>query len=506
MRKLPLQLAAPALVVMLGLVAAVVVVVLGRNQIRRETDLEAQHRARVIAATLASRLRFTALEDREPLLREVAREANLEVVLAQSDGSAVVDERTHPSTTKQIHEFLVAGDGVIEDEQGRFRFASHPLGPPLEHLSVIAFIEAPSEPVEARDFASAVLALTALLIGLAVAVTSSYARAANSEILYVGERIRDLASRKAGLRKEQDSLLVSPRTQASDVAIPVRSFDEVGQLTAAFNILVDRFAAAEKSYRADLSEAAQTDKDRLEFLAGLSHELRTPLNAILGFSHVLESEVDGPLTADTRESIEVIRTSGEHLRTLIDDILDLSLLEVDQLKLSRGVVELSKLCSEVVREAGALAKHKGLQLAVASPQPVYANVDKRRVRQIVTNLVSNAVKFTSRGSVTVSLETRGDMAMLSVDDTGLGVPESARVTIFEAYKQVAQTHLRHGGAGLGLATVKRLVELHGGGVWVETNPAGGSRFVATLPLAINAEHEVADASLTSVLPPPVSSS
>jgi signal transduction histidine kinase len=324
-------------------------------------------------------------------------------------------------------------------------------------------------------------------------VAQSYARAANHDIRYVADRIRALAHEGDGPPpSERHSLLVDV-VDPKQAEIPVRSFDEVGELTASFNILVERFKAREKSYRADLVEAAQTDKDRLEFLAGLSHELRTPLNAILGFSHVLESEVDGPLTDDTRESIEVIRTSGEHLRTLIDDILDLSLLEVDQLRLSRSVVDLAKLAREVVREARALAKHKGLELVVKSSGEVLASADKRRLRQIVTNLVSNAVKFTSKGSVTVSVVEHRDMARLEVEDTGLGIPDEARSTIFEAYKQVGATHLRHGGAGLGLATVKRLVLLHGGDVWVESTARGGSRFIVLLPLAGAEEVHAAEA-------------
>ena len=529
MRKLPLQVVAPALVVVLGLLAAMTVVFLGRSQIRKETDSEAQFRARVLSSTLASRMRYTPLEDREPLVREVANAANLDVVLVSSDGTAIVDESRGISESCPLLGLLIAGEGEAYHLQQRYRFATHPLGPPLEHLSVVVFVEAPSEPVESREFTRAVVALIVLLIGVAVVVTISYARAANDEVRYVGRRIFELADppEEAGPGDEprRDSLLVGRRTQAHEIAIPVRSFDEVGELTAAFNTLVERFAAAEKSYRSDLREAAQTDEDRLEFLAGLSHELRTPLNAILGFSHVLEAEVDGPLNDDARESIEVIRTSGEHLRTLIDDILDLSLLEVDQLRLSLGVVDLSRLSQDVVREASASARHKGLLLSVHADTPVLASADRRRVRQIVTNLVSNAIKFTSKGSVVVRVASCGEFgegraelqailpsasrvasgaAVVWVEDTGFGIPAEHRVTVFEAYKQLAENHARHGGAGLGLATVKRLVELHGGAVWVEDAQPTGSRFAFTLPLATEAQRaESNDGRLTSI-PPPVS--
>jgi signal transduction histidine kinase len=493
MRKWPLQLAAPSLVLLLGLGIAFTMVWLGRNQIRRESDREAQHRAAVYASTMAARLRFTPLEDRARVLGEAAVATDLTMLLSQSDGSLVADESDAALRSDQVVALLVRGEGSTEVLARRVRFATRPLGPPLEHLSVVVFVDAPEDPEPARTFVGVVSALTALLVGLAFVVAQSYARAANHDIRYVADRIRTLAHEGDGPPpSERHSLLVDV-VDAKQAEIPVRSFDEVGELTASFNILVERFKAREKSYRADLVEAAQTDKDRLEFLAGLSHELRTPLNAILGFSHVLESEVDGPLTDDTRESVEVIRTSGEHLRTLIDDILDLSLLEVDQLRLSRSVVDLVKLAREVVREARALAKHKGLELVVKSSGDVLASADKRRLRQIVTNLVSNAVKFTSKGSVTVSVFEHEDMARLEVEDTGLGIPDEARSTIFEAYKQVGATHLRHGGAGLGLATVKRLVMLHGGDVWVESTARGGSRFIVLLPLAGPEEVHAAEA-------------
>src|SRR4029079_3278962 len=111
--------------------------------------------------------------------------------------------------------------------------------------------------------------------------------------------------------------MAGPHADPAGVPVPIRSLDQVSVLTAAFNLLVDRFAAAERSYHADLRQAAAGDLERSAFLAGLSHELRTPLNDILGFAHVLGSEVDGPLSPDARESIRVIQTSGEHLKTLI---------------------------------------------------------------------------------------------------------------------------------------------------------------------------------------------
>ena len=489
MRRLSLLPVAPLLVVLIGLAAAVTIVALGVSQIRRTGDREAQLRANTVAAAMASRLRFTALEDRGQLVDEAAQKGgDIELLLVSQDGHIVTDASLGGVSREEIVRMLVAGEGVSATLGGRQRFGTRPLGPPLEHLSVIALAAAPETPSETLRLVRAVAALTALLVGIAAAVTFSYARAANDEVALLRERIRKMAD---------------PKIEAVGTTIPIRALDEVGLLTMAFNTLVDRFIAAEKTYRADLAEAARVDAERLEFLAGLSHELRTPMNAILGFSHVLESGVDGPLSGDARESVEIIRTSGEHLRTLIDDILDLSALESGELKLTKRAVDVRRIADDVVREATALARHKKLVLSVECASSVVVLADKRRVRQILTNLVSNAVKFTPHGTVIVRIAERGRFALIDVADTGYGVPENERAVIFEAYRQVAGARLHHGGAGLGLATVKQLVELHGGDIRLTSVVSEGSTFSFRLPLASEEDlaHSETRVSVSSVLPP-----
>ncbi len=480
---------APLLVVLIGLAAAATIVALGVAQIRRTSDREAQLRATTVAAVMASRLRFTALEDRGSLVAEAAQKGgDIELLLVNQDGQIVSDASLGGISRDEIVRMLIAGEGVSATLGGRQRFGTRPLGPPLEHLSVIALAAAPETPSETLALVQAVAALTALLVGVAAAVTFSYARAANDEVALLRERIRKMAD---------------PKTEAVGATIPIRALDEVGMLTAAFNTLVGRFIAAEKTYRADLAEAARVDEERLEFLAGLSHELRTPMNAILGFSHVLESGVDGPLSGDAQESVEIIRTSGEHLRTLIDDILDLSALESGELKLTKRAIDVRRIAEDVVREASALARHKQLVLRVECDRSVIVLADRRRVRQILTNLVSNAVKFTPHGSVVVRIWERSRFAEIDVADTGYGVPENERAVIFEAYRQVAGARLHHGGAGLGLATVKRLVELHGGDIKLTSVVSKGSTFSFRLPLATEEDVALSDTrvSVSSVLPP-----
>jgi signal transduction histidine kinase len=214
----------------------------------------------------------------------------------------------------------------------------------------------------------------------------------------------------------------------------------------------------------------------------VSHELRSPLNAILGFADVLGTEVDGPLTDAAREEVEQIRGSGVHLLELINDILEFSALEGGQLKLTRTRVDLTQVASEVVREAAGIVGMKPLQVHVTGDAGVLAHVDARRVRQILQNLVGNAIKFTQRGEVVVTVLRDGSRALVRVRDTGPGINAAERAMIFNEYKQAGEESARRRGTGLGLAIARRLVLMHGGLIQVESELGHGSTFTVTLPL------------------------
>lgn len=223
-----------------------------------------------------------------------------------------------------------------------------------------------------------------------------------------------------------------------------------------------------------------------EFLATMSHELRTPLNAILGFSQILESQSKGPLTPHQAEMVKRILTNGKTLLNLVNDILDLSKLEAQRLTLNPAPVHLHGLVQAVLSDLQSLAQGKALTLEtdLALTDPMVVN-DERRLRQILTNLVSNAIKFSDQGYVHVSTAadpTDADAFLLTVADTGIGIAPDQRPHIFEAFRQGDQTlRRRRPGTGLGLAIVQSLVTIMGGTITVDSQVAQGATFVVTLP-------------------------
>jgi signal transduction histidine kinase len=317
---------------------------------------------------------------------------------------------------------------------------------------------------------SSMVAFASLLLAAAGFVGWALARDVHADVLYVRDVIVSMAESRG-----------PPRTKT----IPVRTIDQVGELTSSFNTLLERFQAAERAYRQDLSEAKNFDQDRAAFLSALSHELRTPLNAILGFADVLLDEIDGPLSAEARENLTVVRTSGEHLRSLIDDILALSALESGEFRLSREQLDLSEVAAEVVTEARVTAEQKNLtiQLDVPSaPDSTVAYADRRRMRQVFGNVISNAVKFTSQGGVTVTLYRDGETVVTEVADTGPGIAEEQLEAIFEEFRQANTEGSRRMGTGLGLSITRRLVQMHGGSVRARSQLGQGSTLTIRIPV------------------------
>jgi signal transduction histidine kinase len=465
---LPLLPVTPLLIVVVGLTVAIAVALVGVGELRRASDQASSLRAMAIATTLAARLRVTGSEDRKEVVEGAGRGTYADILLINHQGQIVEDASVDRPTGAELVRCLLAGTGTMETPLlGRTRFAVEPLGPPLEQLSVIAMVPAPSTPTEARGLLRAVAMLTVLLVGAAGFVGYVFAKDVRDDVKFVRYRIAAMAAPDAG---------------PAGAAIPVRALDQVGILTSAFNLLVDRFTAAERSYHQDLTFASALDGERSAFLAALSHELRTPLNGILGFADVLLSEVDGPLDAATREDVGVIRTSASHLRSLIDDILELSALESGGLRLTREAVDVYAIAEEVVREQGPIAASKHLQLELEGLRGAIADADPRRLRQVLGNIVGNAVKFTTHGGVRVIVEDHGGgEVVVHTIDTGPGIAPAARAAIFEEYGQTGDAATRRKGTGLGLAIARRLVTMHGGQIELRSAVGQGSRFTFKLP-------------------------
>ncbi|NJL45242.1 MAG: response regulator [Leptolyngbyaceae cyanobacterium SM2_3_12] len=221
-----------------------------------------------------------------------------------------------------------------------------------------------------------------------------------------------------------------------------------------------------------------------EFLATMSHELRTPLNAIMGFSQILDSQSKGSLNTHQVEMVKRIFANGTHLLNLVNDILDLSKLEAQRLTLSPQVVDLNRLVMTTLSDLKSLAEGKSLTLeaGVALEDPIVIN-DEHRLRQVLVNLVSNAIKFTEQGVVRVTVTApRPGWVTLAVADTGIGIAPEQQPHIFEAFRQIDQSiRRRNSGTGLGLAIIHSLVTLMGGTITVESQPGAGTTFEVTLP-------------------------
>src|SRR5271166_7111155 len=229
----------------------------------------------------------------------------------------------------------------------------------------------------------------------------------------------------------------------------------------------------------DRAEAANEAKSR--FLATMSHEMRTPISGILGMADLLR---EAALDPENASYLEAIRSSGNALIALIDEILDLSKIEAGHFDLVVETADLRRLVEGVVELLAPRAQSKGLEIAasIGADAPRFVEADAMRLRQVLTNLAGNAIKFTAVGGVCVSISRRGgDALRFAVTDTGPGVPADRRAAIFEDFEQGDGSNARRfEGAGLGLAISSRLVDLMGGSLTYEDNPGGGSIFAFTI--------------------------
>jgi hypothetical protein len=232
-----------------------------------------------------------------------------------------------------------------------------------------------------------------------------------------------------------------------------------------------------------MKKAQAADHLKSAFLASMSHELRTPLNSIIGFTGILLQGLAGPLNEEQKKQLLMVQNSSRHLLALINDVLDISKIEADQLSLSFSNFELRPSIEKTVKLVAPLAEKKGLELAMEiAPDVAGVTTDQRRLEQIILNLLNNAVKFTEKGRVTLICRTDKDGYLLSVSDTGIGIRAEEIPGLFQPFHQI-DTGLsrKHEGTGLGLSICKKLVEMMGGAIAVQSQWGEGSTFTIRFP-------------------------
>jgi signal transduction histidine kinase len=221
-----------------------------------------------------------------------------------------------------------------------------------------------------------------------------------------------------------------------------------------------------------------------QFLANMSHELRTPLNAILGYTELILDSIYGEPTEKMRAVLERLQANGKHLLNLINDVLDLSKIEAGQLTLDLGDYSLKDVVHTVVTAVEPLATSKSLALTADFGTDLPAgHGDGRRLAQVLLNLVGNAIKFTDQGQVTIKANASNCLFTVGVSDTGPGIAPSDQAKLFQEFQQADNSITKaKGGTGLGLAISKRIIEMHGGRIWVDSEVGKGSKFSFTVPV------------------------
>ncbi len=231
-------------------------------------------------------------------------------------------------------------------------------------------------------------------------------------------------------------------------------------------------------------EAAQAaDRIKSAFLATMSHELRTPLNSIIGFTGIMLQGLAGPLNPEQRKQMAMVQNSSRHLLALINDVLDISKIEAGQLDIALTSFDLSASIEKMVRLVSPLADQKGIHLQVdIAPDVGMITTDQRRLEQVILNLLSNAVKFTEKGHVSVVCRAENDHYFLSFADTGIGMQPEEIIKIFQPFHQIDTGLARkHDGTGLGLSICKKIIDIMGGSIGVESQWGQGSTFTVHVP-------------------------
>ena len=288
--------------------------------------------------------------------------------------------------------------------------------------------------------------------------------------MIVGEKVIgvfDVQSKKSGNFTEDDAKIYT--TLAVQVAIALQNA----------RLYVEQSAT--------VTQLRELDRLKSSFLANMSHELRTPLNSILGFSDVMLEELDGPLTENMANDLGLIQKNGRHLLHLINDVLDMAKIESGRMNLLPEKFRVHEIIEEVTSITSTLASEKNIALFIEneSDQEVEITADRTRLRQVMINVVNNAIKFTEKGKISIRVAPQDENILITVRDTGIGIPVDKLEAVFQEFTQVDTSSTRKaGGTGLGLPISRRLVEMHGGRLWAESTgiDGEGTTFFVVLPV------------------------
>lgn len=276
-----------------------------------------------------------------------------------------------------------------------------------------------------------------------------------------------------------------------DARVKLESTDELGQVAQTFDQMATRIEKLVNDLNARIDEtvaarerAERADSVKSAFLASMSHELRTPLNSVINFSKFVVKGLMGPVNERQRDTLEKVVGSARHLLNLINDVLDISKIESGSLNLFvERDVDVNAILASAVSTGEGLLDDKPVKLHFESSRALpLMTVDRQRIAQIILNILSNACKFTQEGEIVVRAEQVEDSVLISVRDTGPGIPAESHAAVFEPFKQTDAGLRSGGGTGLGMPIAKNLAEAHGGKLWLESQPGQGSTFYVSLPI------------------------
>ena len=368
-----------------------------------------------------------------------------------------------------------AGARTSQDLHGRAVLTAHQS---IQPVGWSVFVEQPAAEAFAPIYQSLFVTGLLLLIALILALLLS--------VFFARRMVRPIQKLRLGARQ------IGSGTW--DHRIDIRTGDELEELAETFNQMAVRLRASYNNLEQQVADRTRelgdaitqleaASRHKSDFLANMSHELRTPLNAIIGFSEVLLERMFGDINAKQKEYLQDILSSGRHLLSLINDILDISKVEAGRMELQSSSMDLRFVLHSAVSLVRERATRQGISLVLEVDAAVGTiEADERRVKQILFNLLSNALKFTPAGGrVTLGAAVIADAVQISVRDTGIGIKSDDQVRIFEEFQQAGPGKAVEG-TGLGLALAKRFVEMHGGHIWVASAVGAGSEFTFTLPL------------------------